>query len=77
MGGKGSDRNSQKSNPDAQRAADQRLQRVIADYEELKSKPIKTKEDNKRLKKLKDNIKHFRGKASEQSELHSKQHKGP
>lgn len=73
---KSSGKNEKHANPDAQQSAEQKLEKAKEAYNNLLSKPNKTKEEIKALEKLKKAVKHWNKKKDWAGEHHSQKHKG-
>ena len=73
---KSSGRNGKHANQDAKSSADNQFEKISEEYEKLKIKPGKTKEDIALLKKLKKQVKHWRNKKDWTGEHHSQKSKG-
>jgi hypothetical protein len=72
---KGKTKNSKHANQKAKESAAQKLEEVKKEYELLKAKTKKTKEDNERLEQLKRQMKHYQDKKDFSGENHSQKAK--
>jgi hypothetical protein len=72
----GDGKNAQHANPKARDAAEERYKAAKREYETMKSKPNKTKEDKKALGKLKTTAEHEKKQMDFTGENHSGKGKG-
>ncbi len=73
---KGGGKNGAHKNWKAKLSAQEEYERALADYNKLKSKPNKTPQDKKDLKKAETQKNHWKKKADETGENHSQKAKG-
>lgn len=69
-------KNERKRNADAQAAARRTLAQMEAAFKELSALSKKTPEQKEEMRRLKKQVAHWRKKAAEKSETHSRRHKG-
>jgi hypothetical protein len=69
-------KNAQHKNLKAKQSAKEKYEEAKAEYERLKSKPNKTKEDSKARDTAEKQMKHWQKKAQETGENHSRNAKG-
>ncbi|MCY1663877.1 RHS repeat domain-containing protein, partial [Chryseobacterium sp. SL1] len=73
---KGGGKNAQHANLKAKQSAGEKYEEAKKSHDSLKSKPNKTKEESKLVEKLKKQVEHWRKKAQETGENHSRNAKG-
>ncbi|MGE8513892.1 MAG: RHS repeat-associated core domain-containing protein, partial [Chryseobacterium culicis] len=73
---KGGGKNGQHKNLKAKQSAGEKYQEAKAEYEKLRTKPNKSKEESKMVEKLKKQAEHWKRKADETGENHSRNAKG-
>ncbi|WP_250253694.1 RHS repeat-associated core domain-containing protein [Chryseobacterium sp. Marseille-Q3244] len=73
---KGGGKNGQHKNQKAKQSAEQEYEQALGEYNRLKSKPNKTPQDKKDLKKAENQKNHWKKKADETGENHSQKAKG-
>lgn len=71
-----SGKNGKHVNQKAQKNAEEQYQKVKEAFDKLNKKPKKSREDNKQLEKLKNQVEHWRKKKDWGGENHSQKHKG-
>ncbi len=73
---KGGGKNGQHANQKAKQSAGEKYEEAKAKHDSLRSKPNKTKEEAKLVEKLKKQVEHWKRKADETGENHSRNAKG-